>query len=86
MITKTTAIILAKKYNINLDIIPIDEFLFGLNVELEHRNITHGNYKITTKIVIAHLLEDPRYYYFLRKLEQRREKYWSTKTKPNIFR
>lgn len=35
-ITKAYAKSLAKKYNINLQVIPIDDFNYRLNVELEH--------------------------------------------------
>lgn len=83
---KTIARKLAKEYNINLNVIDLDEFLFGLKVELEHRDITKGYYNLTTKIVIAHLKEDPRYYYYLRKMEHNRETYWKNKVKPNIFK
>ena len=91
-ITKATSIKLAKKYKINLDIIDIDEWHYGLNVELEHgskidklTNITNNNLDMTCKIAISHLIESPRYYRFLRKLEEREDKYWSNKKKPNIF-
>lgn len=91
-INKKEAIRLAKKYKINLDIIPIEEWQYGLNVELEHgsklsklTNITKDNHDIISKIVIAHILESPRYYRFLKKLEEREDKYWSSKKKPNIF-
>jgi len=91
-INKQEAIKLAKKYYINLDIIPIIEWQYGLNVELEHgsklsklTNITKNNKDINSRIVIAHILEDPQYYRHLKKMEDRREKYWSTRNKPNIF-
>ncbi len=88
-INKPEAIKLAKKYNINLDIIPIDEWHYGLNVELEHgnklTNITKNNKDINSKIVIAHLLESPNYYKHLKKMEEKMDKYWSTRNKPNIF-
>ena len=91
-INKTTSIKLAKKYKINLDIIDIDEWHYGLNVELEHgsklgklTNITNNSLDMTCKIAISHLIESPRYYRFLRKLEEREDKYWSNKKKPNIF-
>jgi predicted phosphoribosyltransferase len=85
-INKETAQKLADKFNINLDVIPIKDFLFGLNAELEHHNITHGSHTITAKIVIAHLNEDPMYYHYLRKLEERRDRYWKTHKKPSIFK
>lgn len=91
-INKSTSIKLAKKYKINLDIIDIDEWHYGLNVELEHgsklgklTNITNNSLDMTCKIAISHLIESPRYYRFLRKLEEREDKYWSNKKKPNIF-
>lgn len=91
-INKQTALKLAKKYNINLDIIDIEEWQYGLNVELEHgykigklTNITCNNLDMTCKIAIAHLIESPRYYRFLKKLEEREDKYWSNKKKPTIF-
>jgi len=83
---------LAKKYNINLDVIPLDEFQNGLNVELEHgsklsklTNITNDDKDMTTKIVISHILEFPQYYKHLKKMEEKLDKYWSTRKKPNIF-
>ena len=91
-INKSTSIKLAKKYKINLDIIDIDEWHYGLNVELEHgsklgklTNIIKDNFDLISRIAIAHLIESPRYYRFLKKLEEREDKYWSNKKKPNIF-
>jgi len=91
-INKITSIKLAKKYNIDLDIIDINEWQYGLNVELEHgnklsklTNITKNNKDITAKIVISHLLESPNYYKYLKKMEEKMDKYWSTRNKPNIF-
>lgn len=91
-ITKINAEKLAKKYKINLDIISIDEWKYGLEVELEHghklsklTNITNDNLDMTAKIAIAHLIEDPRYYKYLKQIETRREKYWEKRKKPSIF-
>jgi hypothetical protein len=91
-ITKSQAIKLANKYKINLDVIDINEWHYGLNVELEHgskfgifTNITNNNLSITSKIVIAHLTEFPDYYKRLLKLETQADKYWSSRNKPNIF-
>lgn len=91
-ITKAQAKKLANEFDINLNIVDIDEFHFGLNVELEHgskfgkiTNITSNNINITCKIVIAHLLEDHRYYHYLRQMEAKRDKYWKTHKKPYIF-
>lgn len=91
-INKTEAIKLARKYKIDLDVVPIEEWQYGLNVELEHgnklsklTNITKNNKNLTAVIAIAHILEDPEYYRHLKKMETRREKYWSTREKPDIF-
>lgn len=91
-ISKQDAIAAGKRYNINFDIICIDQWHYGLNVELEHgkkfgpiANITNDNIDMTTKIVIAHLLESPDYYKRLHKMEEQMDRYWSNKIKPNIF-
>jgi hypothetical protein len=91
-ITKTQSRNLAKKLNINLDIIDFEEWNFGLNVELEHGkkfgsivNITNNNLEMTAKIAIAHLLEFPDYYKRLKKMEEKADIYWKKRIKPNIF-
>ena len=84
-INKKDALKLAKLNNINLDVVRLEQWIYGLNIELEHHDITHNNEDITAKIVIAHLKEDPFYYYRLQKLEDESNQYWKNKTKPNIF-
>lgn len=91
-INKTEAIKLARKYKIDLDVIPIEEWQYGLNVELEHgsklsklTNITKNNKDINSRIVIAHLLEFPQYYKHLKKMEEKMDKYYSKREKPCIF-
>jgi hypothetical protein len=44
-----------------------NEFLLGMNVELEHQDITKGNILKTAKIAAAHLKEKPNYYTLLKK-------------------
>ena len=39
----------------------------GMNVELEHCDITHGDLYLTARIALAHLKEDPDYYVKLKK-------------------
>lgn len=46
------------------------QFRKGLEVELEHRDITHGAYSLTGKIALAHLEELPDYYTRLEKMEK----------------
>jgi hypothetical protein len=91
-ITKAQAKKIAKNFKINLDIIPIDELVYGLNVELEHgkkfgaiTNITNDNLALTAKIVCAHLIEFPDYYLRLKAMETKADKYWKNKQKPDIF-
>ena len=77
-ISKKNAKLLFEKYKINKAIVPFDEWVNGLNIELEHgtmldndlSNITNNDPDLTARIVIAHLLENPRYYYYLKKMEK----------------
>jgi hypothetical protein len=91
-INKTEAIKLARKYKIDLDVVPIEEWQYGLNVELEHgsklsklTNITKNNKDLTSRIVISHLLENHQYYKYLKKMEDKMDKIWAKKNKPDIF-
>lgn len=43
------------------------EFHLGMNTELEHQDVTHGNVVQTAKIAAAHLKENPKYYSLLMK-------------------
>lgn len=49
----------------------LDDFWRGMNVELEHRDVTHGNVLLTAKIAYAHLRESPKYYRALRTMEKK---------------
>lgn len=91
-VSKSTARDIAKKIKLNTEVIDIDTFQYALNVELEHgsklgklTNVTNDNLLMTTKIVLAHLLEFPDYYKRLKKLEDKAEEYWSKREKPNIL-
>jgi len=91
-VTKKQALALAKKLNINLEVIPLDYFQYGLQVELEHgsklspkTNVTHDNLLTTAKIATAHLVEYPNYYVKLKKLEDSLDKYWAARKKPSIY-
>lgn len=64
---------------IKFDKFSIEEFLDGLNVELEHgktnpkTNVTNDDLIITSKIALAHLNEFPNYYnkeYGIKKFEE----------------
>lgn len=62
------AIYIANKLEIEFDKFTINEFLTGINIELEHglinpkTNVTNDNLEITAKIALAHLNEYPNYY------------------------
>lgn len=91
-VTQKQAKLIADKFGINLNVVDIKDFTFGLNVELEHgkkfgaiTNVTNDNIMLTAKIVIAHLLESLDYYKRLEKMELKAEKYWKNKKKKNIF-
>jgi hypothetical protein len=77
-ITQLQAKQLGKYYNIDFDVVPFKEWHTGLNIELEHgsklgrlTNVTKNTLKLTAKIALAHLIEDPRYYYYLKKANVR---------------
>ena len=54
--------------NVKFDKFTIEEFLDGINIELEHgtvnslTNVTNDNLLLTAKIALAHLNEFPNYY------------------------
>lgn len=92
-ITKKQALNLGKIFKINFDVITLDEWQYGLNVELEHgkkfgllTNLTNDNLNKTAKIVIAHIFEYPDYYKRLAIMEDEANKYWKKLKKPNIFK
>lgn len=62
------AMYVAKILNVNFDKFTIEEFLDGINIELEHgyinpkTNVTNNDLLMTAKIALAHLNEFPNYY------------------------
>lgn len=65
-----TALYAAKKLNVDFNVVCLKEFLLGMDVELEHVDITFGNPILTAKIALAHLKELPDYYTRLAKMEK----------------
>ena len=47
----------------------LEQFRMGLEVELEHTNVTGGDLELTGLIALAHLDEIPDYYSRLKKME-----------------
>lgn len=68
MFTIEDAIRIAKKLNIDFSKFSKEDFLTGLNIELEHgkidptTNVTDNDLEKTAKIALAHLNEFPNYY------------------------
>ena len=82
---------LAVMHNIDLAIVPLDEFKDGLDIEREHlpyltKHLPKSKLEdAVVEIALAHLEEDPRYYFYLKKQEIKRDAYWSTRNKPRIY-
>lgn len=78
--------------NINLDIIPLKEWRYGMQIEMEHgtwkkiTNVTNDNLLLTGKIALVHILEYPNYYTRLKKMEHQLNQYWKGKRKPKILK
>ncbi len=68
MFNKKDAIYAASILGIRFDKYTLEEFLDGMNIELEHgkvdklTNVTNDNIITTAKIALAHLNEHPNYY------------------------
>jgi len=74
-----------EKLGIKWDKFDINQFIRGMDVELEHgtrdglTNVTNDDALLTGKIALAHLNEFPDYYDRLEKLEREAEKFWEKK-------
>lgn len=70
--SKEEAIRIAKLMDVDLDEldITVDEWVRGLNEELEHKDVTKKRAIMTGKIALDHLKEDPKYYSKLAKVEK----------------
>lgn len=68
MINKEDALYIANKLGINFDKFTLEDFLTGLNIELEHgsispcTNVTKDDLELTAKIALVHLNEFSNYY------------------------
>lgn len=82
---------LAKQYNVNTQVVSLNDLIIGFNIELEHgyiyplTNVTNNDIHKTFKIALAHLQEYPDYYKRLQKMEQQANLYWKKKIKPDIY-
>jgi hypothetical protein len=86
VISEKEARVLGKICNIDYHEVPFDQWLFGLNVELEHgtanelTNVTDNELIPTAKITLAHIMEFPDYYAYLKRMESKLLKKWNKKT------
>lgn len=68
MFNENDALMIAKKLGVSFDKFSLNDFLTGLNIELEHglvspdTNVTDSDLEKTAKIALAHLNEFPDYY------------------------
>lgn len=68
MFNLSDALYAASILDIKFDKFSVEDFLSGLNIELEHgyinekTNVTNDNLILTVKIALAHLNELPNYY------------------------
>lgn len=92
-LSKKKCIEVAKLLRVDLEVVGEGQWCDGMKVELEHgtlfgvtskTNITHDDYLITGKIALAHLIEDPFYYYRLETMEKDAKRWWRGKIKPKV--
>ena len=63
MFSLSDAVMVANELGVSFDNFSIQDFITGLNIELEHGYINPINDLImTAKIALAHLMEFPNYY------------------------
>lgn len=68
MFNYNDALYIANKLGISFDKFTIEDFLTGLNIEIEHgsinplTNVTNDDLELTAKIALAHLNEYSDYY------------------------
>lgn len=68
MFNKEQAIFIGKRLEVKFDKYPVEDFLTGINIELEHglidphTNVTNNDLEKTAKIALAHLNEFSDYY------------------------
>lgn len=91
-VTLEEAKIIGDKLKINYKTVPLKEWKYALEVELEHgkhnkrTNVTKNDLLKTGKIGLAHLLEFPDYYKRLKKMEEQANKYWLNRDKPLVLK
>lgn len=92
-VTLTEARKVANLLYLDLKKIPLKEWRYAMEVELEHgtqfgldiTNVTNDDLLLTGKIALAHYFEFPDYYRRLEKMEKKAEEYWKHRKKPNLL-
>ena len=85
-ITKAKALAIGDAIGVDWYNTNIDEFMMGLDVELEHgshdpeTDVTNNDVHLTGKIAWAHLKEFPDYYTRLEKMEKEAKRFWGQQT------
>lgn len=68
MINQKDVMDIAKKLDIDFSKFSLEDFITGINIEMEHgtispaTNVTNDDLEMTAKIALAHLNEFPNYY------------------------
>jgi len=89
-ITREEAYYYGKKLGIDFRKLKKEEWNYALLVEIEHSiinkktNVTNNDIMLTAKIALAHIMEYPNYYKYLKEMERELEKEWKGKTKRYI--
>lgn len=68
IISQRKAKSIGRRLGLDWGVYSLKEFTMGVNEELEHRDVTHGDLLLTGKIAKAHLDELPDYYSRLKKI------------------
>jgi hypothetical protein len=74
---------LGSKLGIEFKNFDAEQFMDGINVELEHgardpeTNVTNNDPLLTGKIALAHLKDFPDYYSRLKKMEKEADEFWN---------
>jgi hypothetical protein len=90
--TPEQAKVIGELLGIKFDKFSVEEFRYGMDVELEHgtenmkTNVTNNDPMLTGKIAWAHLNEFPDYYARLEKMEAEAEDYWKNQRKKESAR
>ena len=72
-ITKQQAKEVGEALRVDWRLIDLEQFRMGLEVELEHTDVTGGDLELTGMIALVHLEELPDYYTRLKRMETRRK-------------